>query len=83
MDASAGSVSLLLPCVDFADEAVWLVDPAIQALAAQHTDLDLDHVEPTGMLGGVVELEAAQIIEAPAEWVDKLSCTTRMHAASG
>src|SRR5829696_6622331 len=32
----------------------------IEALAAQHPDLDLDHVEPAGVLGGVVELEAAQ-----------------------
>jgi hypothetical protein len=73
----------LLPCGDFADEALGVVDSTVQALAAQHADLDLDHVEPTGMLGGVVELEAAQNIEAPAEWVDKLSCPTRMHAASG
>src|SRR5580704_8396927 len=48
------------PCGDFADEAFWIVDSAIQALAAEHADLDLDHVEPTGMLWGVVELEAAQ-----------------------
>ena len=48
------------PGVDFAAEPVWVVDSAVEALAAQHADLDLDHVEPTGMLGGVVELEAAQ-----------------------
>ena len=51
---------MLLPCGDFADEAVGIVDPAIQTLAAQYADLDFDHVEPTGMLGGVVELQAAQ-----------------------
>ena len=45
---------------DFAEEALRIVDAAIETLAAQHADLDLDHVEPTGMLGGVVELEAAQ-----------------------
>jgi hypothetical protein len=33
---------------------------AIQVLAAQHAGLDLDHVEPTGVLGGVVELQAKQ-----------------------
>ena len=48
------------PCGDFADEALGVVDSTIQALAAKHADLDLDHVEPTGMLGGVVELDAAQ-----------------------
>ena len=51
---------MLLPCSDFVDEALGVVDSAIQALAAEHADLDLDHVEPTGMLGSVVELEAAQ-----------------------
>src|SRR5580704_10364245 len=59
-DACAGGVPLFLPCGDFADEAVGVVDSAIQALATEHTDLNLNHVEPAGMLGGVVELQAAQ-----------------------
>ena len=49
-----------LRCRDFAKEALWVVDATIEALAAQDADLDLNHVEPTGVLGGVVELEAAQ-----------------------
>ena len=36
------------------------LDPPIQALASEHADLDLDHVEPAGMLGDEVELEPAQ-----------------------
>jgi len=32
----------------------------VQALAAQHADLDLDHVGPAGVFGAVVELQAAQ-----------------------
>src|SRR3982074_2498872 len=59
-DAGAGGVSLSFPGVDFAAEPVWVVDSAVEALAAQHADLDLDHVEPTGVLGSVVELQAAQ-----------------------
>ena len=59
-DAGAGGVSLSLPCGDFADKALGVVDSAVQALAAEHADLDLDHIEPTGVLGGVVELQAAQ-----------------------
>jgi hypothetical protein len=51
---------LFLPCGDFVDETLWIVDSTVQALCAEHADLDLDRVEPTGMLGGVVELEAAQ-----------------------
>jgi hypothetical protein len=42
----------LLPSGDFADEALGVVDSAIEAPAAEHADLDLDHVKPTGMLGG-------------------------------
>src|SRR5271156_4360627 len=59
-DAGAGGVSLSLPCADFADEPLGVVYSTVEALAAQHPDLDLDHVEPTGVLGGVVELQAAQ-----------------------
>ena len=59
-DACASGVALLFPCGDFADEALWVVDSTVQALAAQDADLDLDHVEPAGVLGGVVELQAAQ-----------------------
>ena len=82
------------PGVDFAAEPIWVVYSAVEALAAEHADLDLDHVEPAGMLGGVVEFQALQnaagfggrecfIEREPAEWVDRLSCTTRMQAASG
>ena len=44
----------------FADEALRIVNSFGQALAAQHADLDLDHVEPAGVLGGEVELQTAQ-----------------------
>jgi hypothetical protein len=52
--------ALLLPSGDFSDEVFWIVDSAIQTLTAEHADLDLDHVEPAGMLGGVMELQASQ-----------------------
>jgi hypothetical protein len=32
----------------------------IQALTAQHANLDLDHVQPAGVLGDVMELKAMQ-----------------------
>ncbi len=35
-------------------------DAPFEALAAQHSDLDLDHVEPAGVLGDIVELQPAQ-----------------------
>jgi hypothetical protein len=35
-------------------------DAPIEALAGQDADLDLDHVQPTDVLGDVMELESAQ-----------------------
>jgi hypothetical protein len=93
VDASADCVSLSLPGGDFALEFVCIIDSTVEALAAQHADLNFHHVQPAGVLGGVVELEAAQdasgfsrresVIEGAAAWLDKLSCTTRIVSASG
>src|SRR4029077_11240162 len=55
-DAGAGGVALLLPGGDFAGELDWVVDSAVQGLAAQDADLDLDHVEPAGENGSVERL---------------------------
>ena len=41
-DARAGGISLSFPSSDFADEALRVVDSAIQALAAEDADLDLE-----------------------------------------
>src|SRR3712207_640915 len=48
------------PGGDLALELFTLADAPVQALAAQHPDLDLGHVGPAGMLGGEVELQPAQ-----------------------
>ena len=53
---SAG-VALALPGCDFGDEAFAAVDSPVEALAAQDSNLDFDHVEPACMLGRVMELE--------------------------
>jgi hypothetical protein len=45
---------LAFPSSDLGNETITIWDAPIQALAAQHADLDLDHVEPAGVLGGVV-----------------------------
>ena len=55
---------LSLPGGDFGLEALLAVDAPIQALTAQHANLDLDHVQPAGVLGDIVELQAVQ--QAPA-----------------
>ena len=59
-DAGAAVVALLLPCGDFGSELVVVCNSAIEALAAQDADFDLDHVKPTGVLGGVVEFQTAE-----------------------
>ena len=92
-DAGAGGVAFALPGGDFPLERVARVDAAVQALALEHPDLDLDHVEPARVLGRVVELQPPQdatrlrrregLIERADVWVDRLSCTTRMRSASG
>lgn len=48
-------VTPLLPCVDLPHQGVMLPDAAIQALTMQGADFDLCHIQPTGMLGGIVE----------------------------
>jgi hypothetical protein len=48
---------LTLPSTDLGDEAVRVWEAPIQALAAPHADLELDHVEPAGVFGGVVEFD--------------------------
>src|SRR5215217_2518234 len=57
---SARRVACTFPGGDLALELLTLADAPVQALAAQHPDLDLGHVEPAGMPGGEVELQPAQ-----------------------
>src|ERR1700746_1521206 len=52
--------SSLLPCCDLVSELFGIVDAAAETLALQYADLALDHIEPTGVLRGEVEFEAAQ-----------------------
>jgi hypothetical protein len=44
VDSSAALVSLRLPGVDLDDEAGTAFDAAVETLAFEHADLDLDHV---------------------------------------
>jgi len=51
LDAGTFGSALALPCGDLRDETVAFADATVQALATQDPDLDLDHVEPAGVLG--------------------------------
>src|SRR4029450_3971578 len=53
--------AMFMPTVNSsAIELLLRIDASVEALAAQHSDLDFDHVEPTCVLGGVVELQPSQ-----------------------
>ena len=57
MISSAALISLRLPDVDLGNQPVGAFNSAIETLAFEHADLDLNHVEPAGVLGRVVEVE--------------------------
>ena len=92
-DASPGRIALLLPGRGLGGQLFDTVDAAIKALGRQHADLDLHHVQPTGMLGDIVEFQSAQhpsgllsrerLVERAGEWIDRLSRTTRIRSALG
>src|SRR5687768_13942229 len=46
-----------LPGGDFSHEGVAVTDAAVEALAGEHRELQLGHVEPTAVDGGVVKLQ--------------------------
>ena len=60
LDGSAQRVSSGLPGIDFALQKLRSWETSILALAAEDADLDLCQVEPTRMLGRVVEVLSAQ-----------------------
>ena len=60
LDGLLRGVARLLPRVNFALQKLSAVDASVQALTTEDADLDLRHVQPTPMLGRVVELHSAQ-----------------------
>ena len=54
----APDVALALSCVDLGDKGVTFADTAIHALAAQHADFNLRHVQPTGVFKGLMKYQA-------------------------
>ena len=41
------------------EKFITVVNATLEALAAQHADFGLDHVQPADVFGGVVEVERA------------------------
>ena len=50
----------MLPSFDLGRENVGLADVAALALIVHHADLNLSHVQPTGVLGRVMEFQALE-----------------------
>ena len=59
-DGAALCVPVGLPSIDFPLQKMSIGDSTIQALTSEDADFDLCHVEPTRMLGRVVEAHATQ-----------------------
>jgi hypothetical protein len=60
LDAGTSGIALILPSGDLRFETFPLGNAAVQALRTQHADFNFDHVQPTGVFGREVELQAAQ-----------------------
>jgi hypothetical protein len=60
LDTTSSGVAPPLPSRHLGGEGGLLGITACQALALQDADLDLGHVQPTGMVRRVVELDPAQ-----------------------
>lgn len=50
----------MFPCGNLGFELPLGSDASVKALTAQHAALDLDNVQPVGVLGDVVEFQSAQ-----------------------
>jgi len=70
-DGSSLVVARLLPGIDLGSQQAAVGDSPIQALTTEDADLDLRHVQPTRVLGCVVELHATQepCSRAPAQHI--------------
>ena len=55
-----GDVATDFPCVNLAGQVFAILHPPVEALAAENSQFCFGHVEPTAMLGRVVDFELRQ-----------------------
>src|SRR5712692_1825379 len=60
MDFDRLFVAPFFPCADLAAQPIGVVQAAIEAVPMQNAAFDFRHVEPAGVLGCVMELQAVQ-----------------------
>ena len=93
-DGGMGVIALALEGLYLPTQRRLVGDAPSEALATQHAQLDLCHVQPTAMLWGVVELQAQMTFSIllastgakvwyndAGRWVLRLSSTTRILSA--
>jgi hypothetical protein len=86
-------VALLLPVLNLLAEVLDSRDVVGQALSGQHREFDLGNIQPTGMLGGVMDLQPVReglglfrrkdFVERGGRVRLRLSITTTTLLASG
>jgi len=57
VDSRSRSVAAVLPSCDLLRQALFVRDASVQALSMQDTEFDFSHIEPTAMLGGVMDFQ--------------------------
>ena len=70
LDWATLSVAALLPSLDMTLKGIARAEAHVQTLAREDSDLDLGHVQPTGVLGRVMESDSAQQLGGPARTQD-------------
>src|ERR1700690_2823804 len=60
LDGTVLGIAASLPCADLFGDEFLIADPPVQALASEGGDLDFGHVQPTSVLGRVVEDDPTQ-----------------------
>ena len=60
LDGSLLGIAGLLPGIDFGLQKFSAGDASVQTLPTEDANLDLSHIQPTCVLGRVVELDTAQ-----------------------
>src|SRR5215210_5644969 len=57
LDGALGRVALLFPRLRFLGKRISIGDALVETLPSEHRELDLGHVQPRAVLGGVMDLQ--------------------------
>lgn len=93
LDDITDFIAFLPQGLDFPSEGFLIVQPLLETVAGGHAELALRHIQPTALLGRVVNSSFVAVRRGSAarnasssdalQWVFRLSNTTRITGASG